>query len=121
MILDFQSVDGNKTAKEVLAQLSNLSYKPEAILVTNGNEKLIGTLLTKDLVNCDQLAVMKDIISDRKFTYANVNFSQILKIFSQYHLRLLPVVDKDKKPIGVISIDAVLGNIEERQEENETI
>jgi len=64
---------------------------------------------------------MKDIISDRKFTYANVNFSQILKIFSQYHLRLLPVVDKDKKPIGVISIDAVLGNIEERQEENETI
>lgn len=121
MILDFHSVSAEKTAKEVLAELSNLSHKPEALLVTNGNGKLIGTLLAKDLVNCDSLAVIKDIVSDRKFTFANINFSQILKIFSQYHLRLLPVVDKDKKPIGVISIDAVLGNIEERQEENESI
>jgi len=121
MMLDFSAVSGDRTAKEVLSELSNLSHKPEAILITNGNEKLIGTLLMKDLINCDQLSLVKDIVGDRKFTYAGVNFSQILKIFSQYHLRLLPVIDKDKKPIGVISIDSVLGNIEERQEENETI
>ncbi|MBI2031308.1 MAG: CBS domain-containing protein [Candidatus Levybacteria bacterium] len=121
MTLDFYTVSGDKTAKEILIELSNLSHKPEAILITNGHEKLIGTLLTKDLVNCDQLSVVKDIVSDRKFTYANIDFSQILRIFSQYHLRLLPVVDKEKKPIGVISIDSVLGNIEERQEENESI
>ncbi len=121
MTLDYYSTGEDKTVKEVLSELLNLVSKPEAIIVTNGNGKLLGTHYTKDLVNCDQLAILKDIVSDRKFTYANVNFSQILKIFSQYHLRLLPVVDKEKKPIGVITIDAVLGNIEERQEENETI
>ncbi|MCL4418729.1 CBS domain-containing protein [Patescibacteria group bacterium] len=121
MTLDYYSASADITAKEVLVKLQNLASKPEAIIVTNGNDKLLGTLYVKDLVNCDQLAVLKDIVSDRKFTYANINFSQILKIFSQYHLRLLPVVDKEKKPLGVISIDAVLGNIEERQEDNETI
>ncbi|MCL5113785.1 MAG: CBS domain-containing protein [Patescibacteria group bacterium] len=121
MTLDYYSTNADITAKEVLVKLQNLASKPEAIIVTNGNDKLLGTLYVKDLVNCDQLAILKDIVSDRKFTYANINFSQILKIFSQYHLRLLPVVDKEKKPLGVISIDAVLGNIEERQEDNETI
>lgn len=121
MILDFFSVSGDKSIKEILNEIASLTYKPEAILVTNENEKLIGTILTKDLINSDPLSLAKDIVTDRKFTYSNINFSQILKIFSQYHLRLLPVVDKDKKPIGVISIDSVLGNIEERQKENESI
>jgi len=121
MMLDFISVKGDKSVKEILNEIAKLTYKPEAILVVNGNDKLIGTILSKDLINSDLLSLAKDIVSDRKFTYSNVNFSQILKIFSQYHLRLLPVVDKERKPIGVISIDSVLGNIEERQEENESI
>ncbi len=116
MTLDYQTFSGEKTVKQALSELLNLASKPEAIIVTNENGKFLGTLYIKDLANCDPLAVLKDIVGDRKFTYPDVDFSQILKIFSQYHLRLLPVVDKDRKPIGAISIDAVLGNIEERQE-----
>lgn len=117
----YYSVDGDKTVKEVYNELYNQTPKPETILVTNGNSKLIGVLYTKDILDCDPLALAKDIVSERKFVYPNVDLNQIIKIFSQYNLRILPVVDKEKKPIGAVTVDTVLSKIEERTKENEAI
>lgn len=121
MILDYYKTDGNITVKELYTNLNEMNIKPETIIVTNGDEKIIGTLYTRDLLNGDPLALLKDIVSDRKFTYPFVGFTQILRMFTQYNLRALPVVDKDKRPIGIITIDTVLSNIETQQEENDTI
>lgn len=117
----YYSVDGDKTVKEVYNELYNQTPKPETILVTNGNSKLIGVLYTKDILDCDPLALAKDIVSERKFVYPNVDLNQIIKIFSQYNLRILPVVDKEKRPIGAVTVDTVLSKIEERTRENEAI
>jgi Mg/Co/Ni transporter MgtE len=117
----YYSVDGDKTVKEVYNELYNQTPKPETILVTNGNSKLVGVLYTKDILDCDSLALAKDIVSERKFVYPNVNLTQIIKIFSQYNLRILPVVDKEKRPIGAVTVDTILSKIEERTRENEDI
>ncbi len=117
----YYSVDGDKTVKEVYNELYNQTPKPETILVTNGNSKLIGVLYTKDILDCDPLALTKDIVSERKFVYPNVDLNQIIKIFSQYNLRILPVVDKEKKPIGAVTVDTVLSKIEERTKTDEFI
>lgn len=112
-------IGSEKTVKETLQDLSQKGTKPESIVVVGENNKLFGTLLTKNLINTDPLAILKDIISDKKFVYANTNFSQLLRLFTMYNLRLLPVVDEDKRVIGVISIDAVLSKIEEDEEKND--
>jgi CBS domain-containing protein/sporulation protein YlmC with PRC-barrel domain len=117
----YYSVDGDKTVKEVYNELYNQTPKPETILVTNGNSKLVGILYTKDILDCDSLALVKDIVSERKFVYPNVDLNQIIKIFSQYNLRILPVVDKEKKPIGAVTVDTVLSKIEEKTQEDEAI
>jgi len=117
----YYSVDGDKTVKEVYNELFNQTPKPETILVTNGNSKLVGVLYTKDILDCDPLALAKDIVSERKFVYPNVDLNQIIKIFSQYNLRILPVVDKEKKPIGTVTVDTILSKIEERVRANEAI
>ncbi len=117
----YYSIDGGKTVKEIYNELYSQTPKPEAILVTNGNGKLVGVLYTKDILDCDPLALIKDIVSERKFVYGNVGLSRIIKLFSQYNLRVLPVVDKEKKPIGIVSVDTVLGKIEERTREDEVI
>ncbi len=117
----YYSVDGDKTVKEVYNELYNQTPKPETILVTNGNSKLVGVLYTKDILDCDSLALAKDIVSERKFVYPDVDLNQIIKIFSRYNLRILPVVDKEKKPIGTVTVDTVLSKIEERVRVNEAI
>lgn len=121
MILFFYKIDGNKTIKELFSELAEKNLKPEAILVTNGNDKLIGIAYTRHLINIDRLVFLKDMISDKKFVNPNAKFLKILRLFARYNLRILPVVNKDKQPIGVITIDNILQRIEEKQEEKNDI
>ena len=113
MFLNYYLADSAKTVKELNSEFLEHKIKPEAILITNGNSKLVGVLYLKDLLNQDPLAILKDIVSERKFVYPSVEFRKILQIFTEYNLRVLPVVDKEKKPIGIITIDAILARIEE--------
>ena len=117
----FISLDGNTTVKETFNALYKLVPKPEVIVVTNGNEKLVGTIYTKDILDSDSLAILKDIVTDRKFVIPETDFNQVISLFGRYNLRALPVVDKDKKPIGVITVGIVLSRIEERTQTDEII
>lgn len=117
----FWKFDGDLTVKEAYNRLFEQEPKPEALVITNGNERFIGTVYTKDLLDSDSLAQLKDIVSERKFVYPNVNINNLVDVFAKYNLRTLPVVDKDKKPIGVVRIDIILEKIRERMREDELI
>ena len=117
----FWKFDGDITVKEAYNKLFGQAPKPEVVVVTNGNEKLVGTFYTKDLLDSDSLALLKDIVTERKFIYPEVNINDLIILFSKYNLRTLPIVDKDKKPIGVVRIDNVLEKIEERIKIDEII
>lgn len=117
----FWSFDGGKTVKEVYNELFEKSPKPEVIVITNGNQKLVGTIYTKDILDSDSLSLLKDIVSERKFVYPDVSINHLINLFSKYNLRVLPVVDKDKKPIGVVKIDSIMEKITERMNQDELI
>lgn len=114
-------LNSEKTAKEAMSAILERGIKDEAIVITNGNDKLLGTVYLKDFIGVDPLALLKDVISERKFVYPDADFSQILRIFSQYNLHVLPVIDKDKKVLGIITIDVILAKIEEQEEKNEIL
>ena len=116
----FISFDRDVTVKQAYNSLYKATPKPEAILVTNGNERLVGIIYVKDILDIDSLALLKDIVSEKKFVYPDVDFNHVIKLFGQYNLRVLPVVDKEKKPIGVITAGIVLSKVEEQTRENET-
>ncbi|MGA2967947.1 MAG: CBS domain-containing protein [Candidatus Levyibacteriota bacterium] len=117
----FVSLDGDTTIKEVFGVLYQAPVKPEGIVVTNGNQKLVGVVYTKDIIDSDSLALLKDLVTERKFVYPDVDFNQVINLFGRYNLRLLPVVDKNKVPIGVISTGIVLAKIEEKTKADEII
>jgi CBS domain-containing protein len=121
MRTNFMSLDGAKTVKEVFGILYKAPSKPEGMVITNGNQKLVGVVYTKDIIDCDPLALLKDLVTERKFAYPDVDFNQIINLFGRYNLRLLPVVDKNKVPIGVISAGIVLAKIEEKTKPDEII
>ncbi len=117
MHVTFFSVDGTKTVREIRTILQIREKAPETIIVTNGNQRLLGVVYTKNLLIADPLTQMKDIISEKKFVQVQESISNIFKLFSEYNLRALPVVDKEKKPIGIIIIDDLVRMIEH----NETV
>lgn len=113
MRLGFFAVDGDTTVKQAVKMFSEKSSVPETIIVTNGSGRTSGIVYSKELLRVDQLAFLKDIISEKKYVYADAEFPLIMKLFSQYNLRSLPVIDKDKKPIGIIIIDDLIRILEE--------
>jgi magnesium transporter len=115
----FYQIDGNTTVKELLTDLNTQNIKPESLVVTNGNKRMLGILDSKILVNMDPLALLKDLVSQKKFVYSHASFHQVLKLFSQYNLRMLPVINSEKQVIGVIKIDQILQMLEERQIKDE--
>jgi CBS domain-containing protein len=117
----FVSFDGETTIKEAYNALYSIKPKPEAILVTNGNQKLVGTIRVKDILDIDSLAQLKDVVTERKFVHPESDFNQIISLFGRYNLRVLPVVDNDKKPIGVVTAGIVLSKVEERTKIDEII
>jgi CBS domain-containing protein len=117
----FISLDGDTTVKETFNALYKLVPKPEAIVVTNGNGRLVGVIYTKDILDSDSLAILKDIVSERKFVLPETDFNEVISLFGRYNLRALPVVDKDRKPIGVVTAGIVLSKIEERTQTDEAI
>lgn len=117
----FWKFDGDLTVKEAYNQLFEKKPKPETIVITNGNEKLVGTIYIKDILDSDSLAQLKDIVSERKFVYPEISINEVIMLFAKYNLRTLPVVDKDKKPIGIVKIDNILEQIEQKTKEDEFI
>ncbi len=117
----FWKFDGNLTVKEVYNELYSISPKPETIVVTNGKERYVGIIYTKDLLDSDSLSYLKDIVHERKFLYPEVGIKELISLFSKYNLRALPVLDKEKRPIGLIKIDSILEKIEEQTRSDEFI
>jgi len=113
----FFSVEKHMTVKEVMKMLHERESAPGSIVVTNGNGKYMGIVNTRNLLVSDPLSLMGDIIKDKKFVFPHVFISNVLKLFADYNLRTLPVVDEEKKPIGVILIDDLLKAIVEQNNE----
>lgn len=121
MRLSFFHEDGQKTVKEVLQYFEKTAKVPETIIVTNGGGKIVGIINSKDLLIADKLALLKDILNEKKFVFTNTSLSDILKLFAHYNLRVVPVVDKEKKPVGIVLIDDIVKIIEEEENKDEEL
>ena len=118
---NFVQKRGAVTVKELLRDLREDSFIPEVVIVTQENDVFYGTLRTKDLLRVDPLAILMDIVSDKKHISEHASFDEMVRLFAQYNLRVLPVLNQEKKPIGIVLIDDILTVINEENERDESI
>ena len=87
--------------------------------VTDKKKKLIGEVKLKDLVINDEDTPVSDIMSE-DFMYVNTLTDQeeIARMFQDYDLTSVPVVDSENKLVGIITIDDVIDIIEEEATED---
>lgn len=117
---NFIQEDAESTVENLLSDLQQHTYTPEVIVVTKENS-FLGTIQVKDLLYVDRSTKLLDIISDRKCITEKTSFNEMVRLFAQYNLRVLPVVDKERKPIGIVLVDEVLKIIDEENERDENL
>lgn len=109
-------IDQEKTVGELSILLPENKVNFDAIIVLGKQGTFAGTVYLKDIINKDPKIVLKKLITDKLTVPENYPFDQIINLFAQYNLRILPVTNKKHRAIGVITIDSVLKKLNEDKE-----
>ncbi|MCL4535265.1 MAG: CBS domain-containing protein [Bacteroidetes bacterium] len=112
MTTEFLAFRPDLTAEQVIDRLREMAPDPESVMylyVTDAEEHLLGVLPLRDLIIARPQTRVGDIML-AKVISVDVDSPQVdvAKILAKYNLLALPVVDKDNRLIGMVTVDDVM-------------
>ncbi|MBQ2596395.1 MAG: magnesium transporter [Oscillospiraceae bacterium] len=123
-IMTAEYVDLKKymSVKESFARIRRIGEDKETIyicFVTSADRKLEGIVTVKDLLLADPDTVIEDLM-DRSVIYAVTTEDQesVSEKFSDYDLMALPVVDKENRLVGIVTVDDIIDVMEQEATED---
>ncbi|MEZ4703705.1 MAG: magnesium transporter [Bdellovibrionota bacterium] len=122
MTTEYASIPSNFSVSEALLHLRKIAPNSETILylyVVDHERKLIGTLSLKDLVLSKPYQIVSEIMTKEIVTIdVQMDQEEVVKEFAKFDLFALPVVDEQKKLVGIITHDDILDVAVEEQTED---
>lgn len=89
------------------------------IYVVDAEEHLEGVLTLRDLIVADPKTRVAEIMnSDVIFVRDDTDQEEVARLMADYNFTVLPVVDEDKKLVGIVTIDDVVDVIQEEATED---
>lgn len=123
-IMTAEYVDLKKymSVKEAFARIRRIGEDKETIyicFVTSAHRKLEGIVTVKDLLLADPDTVIEELM-DRNVIYAVTTEDQesVSAKFSDYDLMALPVVDKENRLVGIVTVDDIIDVMEQEATED---
>lgn len=112
MTTEYITFSKDLTCEEVIENLRELAPSAETIYylyVVDENEQLAGVLSLRNLIVSDPKIPIANIMY-KKVIYVDVDTSkeEVARLISKYNFLALPVLDKDKKICGIITVDDVV-------------
>ncbi len=87
--------------------------------VTSGQRQLEGVVTLKDLVMADSSTVIADIMDTHVIRCVTTDEQEdVARMFTDYDLLALPVVDHEERIVGIITVDDAVDVIEEEATED---
>lgn len=122
MTPDYIGLQQGMTVGEALAYIKRVGMDSETIYtcyVRDEGRKLIGIVSLRTLVISDDSLYVKDIMQD-DYVFVNVYDDQeeVSEAFKKYDFLAIPVVDKEQRLVGIITVDDILDVIEEENTED---
>ncbi len=122
MATEFVAVREDQTVVEVLSLLRKQAPAADIayyIYVVDHTNKLTGVLSLRELVVSPLTAeigsiMMRDVVSVPE----DMDQEEVARLFDKYSFLVLPVVDEENRLIGIITVDDVLGVVEEEATED---
>ena len=122
MTAEFVDLKKYMSVKESFARIRRIGEDKETIyicFVTNAHRKLEGVVTVKDLLLADPDTEIEALM-DRNVVFASTTEDQesVSEKFSDYDLMALPVVDKEGRLVGIVTVDDVIDVMEQETTED---
>jgi len=122
MTSEFVDLKKNMTVKDSIARIRRIGEDKETIyicFVMSSDRKLEGVVSVKDLLLNTDETIIEDIM-DTNVIFAVTADDQetVSEKFSDYDLMALPVVDKENRLVGIITVDDVIDVMEQETTED---
>ena len=122
MTPEYISLKENNTVAESLERIRSLAHVTETIYslyVTDADRQLIGILSLRDLVTAQLNQTIGDILS-RDFVSVQTDTDQeeVARIIQRYDFLAVPVVDREQRLVGIITVDDILDILQEETTED---
>ncbi|MBQ8217804.1 MAG: magnesium transporter [Oscillospiraceae bacterium] len=122
MTSEFVDLKKYMSVKESFARIRRIGEDKETIyvcFVISADRKLEGIVTVKDLLLADDDVIIEDLM-DRNVIFASTTDDQesVSEKFSDYDLMAMPVVDKEGRLVGIVTVDDVLDVMEQETTED---
>ena len=124
MTIEMVSFPETYSVREAVEEIRRTALVKETIYTcycTDGKRKLVGTVPLRRLIVSPENALVKDIMyDDEQLIFVNTMDDQeeVADIAKKYDLLSIPVVDKEQRLVGIITIDDIVDVIEEENTED---
>ncbi|MBR4728352.1 MAG: magnesium transporter [Clostridia bacterium] len=124
MTVEMAAFHEEDTAEDAINELRRTAEEKEAIdtcYVIDAQRKLIGSVSLRRLIIAPPSAKIKDIMFDDEqliFVTTTDDQESVAQLVRKYDLTSVPVVDNEKRLVGIITIDDVVDVIQEENTED---
>ena len=122
MTIEYVDLKKETTVKNALKHIKKTGLDKETVYtcyVTDGNRKLEGIVSLRKIVISDEDKTIEEIM-DTDVIYVNTHDDQetVANVFKKYGFLALPVVDKEHRLTGIITVDDIIDVIEQEATED---
>ena len=122
MTVEYAELKDDITVESAIKQLKKRHDEYETIdnvFIMDSSRRLKGMVELKDLLFADKDAII-DSIAQPIEVYATTSMDQeeVANTFKKYDINIMPVVDSEKRLVGIITIDDVVDVLEEEATED---
>lgn len=122
MTIEFVALKRSMTVAEAFARIRQTAIDKETIYtcyVTDDAKKLLGLVTAKDLMLADQSQTIGEIMNENViYAHTEDDKEDVARKISDYGFLALPIVDRETRLVGIVTVDDAMNVIEEENTED---
>ena len=122
MTTEFIDLKENMSVEEAFAKIKKIGLQKETVYncyVLSIDRKIKGVIDIKELLVAERDVKLKDIMDTNVITVSTLEDQEdVAKMFDKYNMYALPVVDKEARLVGIITIDDAIDVMQEETSED---
>ena len=122
MTIEYVDLKRSLTVADAFTRIRRTGVDKETIYtcyVTDSKRKLKGYVTVKDLLLADENATIREIMEDNVISVNTHEDKEVVAdLFQKYDLVVLPVVDRENRLVGIITVDDAIDVLQEEVTED---